>query len=165
MNLKDRMDEEIISQYTCGMDEGQKFKFLIEYNGNKKNRHINLGLIFAAGWLGLHKFYLGDRTMGFVYLGISIWLIIDYFIMMLYMALTLSSSMWMMGLSVGSGRMADLDFANFGGAMIGLIVFGLLLLIPALVLLIFIIIDICTFRASVKRYNSMLAEQIVNELK
>ncbi len=60
-------DSELIAQNSRGMYEQKKLVFITEYNGSKKSDTINFLLVFFLGFLGIHKFYLGNAGMGVLY--------------------------------------------------------------------------------------------------
>jgi len=47
-----------------GMNESQRTRFLIQYEGEKKDRHVALVLSILAGVLGMDRFYLGNVRLG-----------------------------------------------------------------------------------------------------
>jgi TctA family transporter len=61
-------DAELISQHSKGMSKDDKMLYMNEYNGAKKSDTVNLLLVLFFGFLGIHKFYMGNAGMGVLYL-------------------------------------------------------------------------------------------------
>lgn len=157
MNYVDPKEQQMIDIYTKNLTQEQKRDFLIEYYGNRKNYWINLALILSVGELGIHKFYLNNNKMGFWYLGLTLWIILMYIIMIA----TIFSS------ALGSLYMYDRGFDSLRGmsSMMGTaLIFMFLVALPALALVILIIYDLCTFKQSVNEFNLELAKDIATKL-
>jgi TM2 domain-containing membrane protein YozV len=156
MNYIDPKEQQMIDVYTKSLGLEQKRDFLIEYYGNRKNYWINLALILSVGGLGIHKFYLQNK-MGFWYLGLVLWIVLMYIVMIVSMLTRFA----------GSFYLYDSGFDSLRGmsSMMGIgLIFTFLLALPALALAILIIYDICTFKQSVNEYNLELAKGIVAKL-
>lgn len=157
MNYIDPKEQQMIDVYTRNLTQEQKRDFLIEYYGNRKNYWINLGLILSVGGLGIHKFYLHNNKMGFWYIGLVLWIILMYIIMMVAIFAN----------ALGSFYMYDRGFDSLRGmsSMMGVgLVFSLLLALPVLALVVLIIYDLCTFKQSVNEFNMGLAKSIVEKM-
>lgn len=157
MNYIDPKEQQMIDIYTKNLTPEQKRDFLIEYYGNRKNYWINLGLILSVGGLGIHKFYLHNFKMGFWYLGLVLWIVLMYIIMIGSMFAKFATSLYMY----------DKGFDSLEGmsSMMGTgLVFSFLLALPALALAVLIIYDICTFKQSVNEFNLDLAKDIAAKL-
>lgn len=157
MNYIDPKEQQMIDVYTKNLTPEQKRDFLIEYYGNRKNYWINLGLILSVGGLGIHKFYLHNNKMGYWYIGLVLWIILMYIIMIGTMIARFA----------GSFYLYDSGFDSLKGmsSMMGAgLIFTFLLALPALALVILIIYDLCTFKQSVNEFNLELAKDIAAKL-
>lgn len=157
MKYIDLKEQQMIDVYTNNLSAEQKRDFLIEYYGNRKNYWINLGLILSVGGLGIHKFYLNNNKMGFWYIGLVLWIIFMYIIMIGTMIVRYA----------GSFYLYDSGFDSLKGmssVMGTALVFMFLLILPALALVILIIYDLCTFKQSVNEFNLELAKDIAAKL-
>ena len=155
----DNIDQDIIQQYAGSLPEDQQMKFKLEYYGHRKNHWINLAVCIAAGYYGIHKFYIGQKNAGFVYLGMGLgsilFFIIGYFVLIASM---FGSSL----------RMGMFEGGNYGNMMLGNLfagsIFFILGALLALVLMILILIDICTFKKQTREANTEIAKTISSGL-
>lgn len=157
MNYIDPREQQMIDIYTKNLTPEQKRDFLIEYYGNRKNYWINLGLILSVGGLGIHKFYLHNHKMGFWYLGLVLWIVLMYIIMIGVMLASLATDWYLY-------EMNFLLHEGMSSAMGTGLVFSFLLALPALALAVLIIYDICTFKQSVNEFNLELAKGLAAKL-